>query len=157
MQPPSLPLPDKPSIAVMPFANMSGDPAQEYFSDGLTDDLITDALPTLAIVRDRPPLGLHLQGQSGEGARGEQGVRSAVCLRGQCAIKRTSRCGSTPSWSMPPRATICGRSATTGRCKDIFALQDEIVQKIVTDAETPVLLERGRDLSAQNHGQPGGV
>ena len=35
-------LPDKPSIAVLPFANLSGDPEQEYFSDGMTDDLITD-------------------------------------------------------------------------------------------------------------------
>jgi adenylate cyclase len=37
-----LPLPDKPSLAVLPFTNMSGDPEQEYFSDGITDDLITD-------------------------------------------------------------------------------------------------------------------
>ncbi|NIS81989.1 MAG: guanylyl cyclase, partial [Anaerolineales bacterium] len=35
-------LPDKPSIAVLPFANLSEDPKQEYFTDGMTDDLITD-------------------------------------------------------------------------------------------------------------------
>lgn len=36
------PLPDKPSIAVLPFTNMSGDPDQEYFSDGITEDIITE-------------------------------------------------------------------------------------------------------------------
>ena len=38
----SLVLPDRPSIVVLPFANMSGNPEQEYFADGMTDDLITD-------------------------------------------------------------------------------------------------------------------
>jgi adenylate cyclase len=38
---PVLALPDKPSIAVMPFANMSGDPEQEYFADGMVEEIIT--------------------------------------------------------------------------------------------------------------------
>jgi adenylate cyclase len=38
--PPTLPLPDKPSIAVLPFANMSGDPEQEYFADGMVEEII---------------------------------------------------------------------------------------------------------------------
>src|SRR5882672_10676228 len=37
-----LSVPDKPSIAVLPFTNMSGDPEQEYFADGITEDIITD-------------------------------------------------------------------------------------------------------------------
>ena len=39
--PPALSLPDKPSIAVLPFANMSGDPEQEYFADGMVEEIIT--------------------------------------------------------------------------------------------------------------------
>src|SRR5262245_59743685 len=39
--PPQLPLPDKPSIAVMPFANLTGDPDQEYFADGMVDEIST--------------------------------------------------------------------------------------------------------------------
>src|SRR5215471_13040165 len=39
--PPALPLPDKPSIAVLPFANMSGDPEQDYFADGMVEEITT--------------------------------------------------------------------------------------------------------------------
>src|SRR5438067_3763068 len=38
---PAVPLPDKPSIAVLPFQNLSGDPEQEYFADGIVEDIIT--------------------------------------------------------------------------------------------------------------------
>ncbi|HET8996999.1 MAG TPA: winged helix-turn-helix domain-containing protein [Acetobacteraceae bacterium] len=41
MPPPALHLPDKPSVAVLPFQNMSGDPEQEYFADGVVEDIIT--------------------------------------------------------------------------------------------------------------------
>ena len=37
----TLPLPDKPSLAVLPFQNMSGDPEQEYFADGVVEEIIT--------------------------------------------------------------------------------------------------------------------
>ena len=41
LAPSALPLPDKPSIAVLPFANMCGDPEQEYFADGMVEEIIT--------------------------------------------------------------------------------------------------------------------
>src|SRR6202165_2384650 len=40
-EPAPLPLPDKPSVAVLPFTNMSGDPEQEFFADGIVEDIIT--------------------------------------------------------------------------------------------------------------------
>lgn len=48
----AFPLPEKPSIAVLPFVNMSGDPEQEYFSDGFTEDLITtiSKIPDLFVI-----------------------------------------------------------------------------------------------------------
>jgi adenylate cyclase len=48
----SLPLPDKPSIAVLPFQNMSGDPEQEFFADGIAEDIITalSRYPSLFVI-----------------------------------------------------------------------------------------------------------
>jgi TolB-like protein len=58
----ALPLPDKPSIAILPFANMSGDPEQEHFADGIAEDILTGLAAPAMAVRDRSQLELHLQG-----------------------------------------------------------------------------------------------
>ena len=52
ISPRPLPLPDKPSIAVLPFANMSGDPEQEFFADGIAEDIITalSRYPSLFVI-----------------------------------------------------------------------------------------------------------
>src|SRR5262249_57123584 len=49
---PALPLPDKPSIAVLPFQNLSGDPEQEYFADGIVEEITTaiSRLPWLFVI-----------------------------------------------------------------------------------------------------------
>ena len=51
----ALPLPDKPSIAVLPFANMSGDPEQEYFADGMVEEIIFSNRHFSGVL-DPPPL-----------------------------------------------------------------------------------------------------
>src|ERR1700737_3959403 len=60
----ALPLPDKPSIAVLPFQNMSGDPEQEYFTDGMVEDIITglSRINWLFVIARK--LDLCLQGQA---------------------------------------------------------------------------------------------
>ena len=60
-----LALPDKPSIAVLPFHNMSGDPEQEYFADGMVEEIITALSPHPLALRHRPQFELHLQGPGG--------------------------------------------------------------------------------------------
>ena len=62
---PALALPDRPSIAVLPFQNMGGDPEQDYFADGIVEDIITALSRFKYAVRDRPQFELHLQGQAG--------------------------------------------------------------------------------------------
>ena len=71
-QHPAVALPDKPSIAVLPFTNMSGDPEQEYFADGMVEEIITglSRIKWLSVIS--PQFELHLQEQAGgcEGGRG---------------------------------------------------------------------------------------
>ncbi len=55
------PLPDKPSIAVLPFQNLSGDPEQEYFADGVVEDIITALSRMRSVVRYWTQFELYLQ------------------------------------------------------------------------------------------------
>ena len=59
---PSLALPDKPSIAVLPFPNMSGDPEQEYFVDGMVEDMTTALSKIEHLMRDCAQFQLCFQG-----------------------------------------------------------------------------------------------
>ena len=78
-----LPLPAKPSIAVLPFQNMSGDPDQDYFADGRRDHHrpVTPAL----VVRDRAQFKLHLQGSRRRGEADRTRAGGALRARRQCA------------------------------------------------------------------------
>jgi adenylate cyclase len=126
----SLPLPDRPSIAVLPFTNMSGDPQQDYFSDGVSEDLIT-SLSKFA--------GLFVIARhSAFRYRGSQfDVRQIGCDLGV----RYLLVGSVRRDAGRVRITAQLVDATTGtqlwaehydrELTSIFAVQDEVSQKIV--------------------------
>jgi adenylate cyclase len=124
-------LPDQPSIAVLPFVNMSGDPGQEYFSDGITENIIAglSKLPGLLVIArnstftykgkpvDVKQLGVDLGVQyvlEGSVQRSEDRVRIVAQLIDASSAQHL--------W-----AERYDRDLT-----DIFALQDEITLKIIS-------------------------
>jgi adenylate cyclase len=128
---PPLPLPDKPSIVVLPFTNMSNDPEQEYFSDGITEEL-TSALSKLSslfvISRNTASTfkGKPVRVQEVSKELGVQYVLEGSVRKADGQVRVTAQLIDalqdhhlwTERYDRP--------------LKDIFALQDEIVQKIVT-------------------------
>ena len=89
--------PPKLSIAVLPFANMSGDAEQEYFADGISEDIITGSVKAAAAVRDRPQFVLHFQGQERRTfRRSAESSACATCWRAASASPATG-CGSPRS------------------------------------------------------------
>ena len=129
-QPPLPPLPDKSSVAVLPFTNMSNDPEQEYFSDGITDTLITDLskLSELVVIARHSTFVYKGKPVQVTEVSRELGVRYVVE-------------GSVQKAGNQVRINIQLIDATTGGhvwaerydrdLKDIFSLQDEVTRQIV--------------------------
>ena len=123
-------LPDKPSIAVLPFENMSGDSEQEYFSDGITEDIITD----LSKVS-----GLFVIARNSTSTYKGKPVK--VQQVGQDLGVRYVLEGSVRKAGGRVRITAQLVDTTTGNhlwaerydrnLEDIFAVQDEVAQKVV--------------------------
>ncbi len=128
------PLPDKPSIAVLPFDNMSRDPEQEYFADGLTEDIIT----ALAAWRWFPVTARH-------STFAYKGTKKPLSQIAQELHARYVVEGSVRRAGDKIRVTAQLIDATTDHhiwakrydreIRDIFALQDEITENIVTSIE----------------------
>ena len=124
-------LPDKPSIAVLPFVNMSDDPKQEYFSDGITEEIITtlSKVPKLFVIARNSTFTYKGKSVNVQQVSRELGVQYVLE-------------GSVRKAGDRVRITAQIVDATTGGhlwserydrdLKDIFALQDEITMKILT-------------------------
>ena len=125
-----LPLPDKPSIAVLPFDNMSGDPSQEYFSDGLTEQIISGLckVPDLFVIARNSSFAYKGRSISVKQIAKELGVKYVLEGSFQKAGDRV-------------RITVQLIDATTDYhmwsesydrdLSDVFALQDEITLKLM--------------------------
>jgi DNA-binding winged helix-turn-helix (wHTH) protein len=88
LQKPDLALPDKPSIAVLPFENMSGDPEQEYFADGMVEEIITalSRFKSLFVIARHSSFTFKGKAVDIKEVRRRLGVR--YVLRGLCARHR---------------------------------------------------------------------
>jgi adenylate cyclase len=127
-------LPDKPSIAVLPFVNMSADPEQEYFSDGITEDLITDLSKIsglFVVARNAVFLYKGKAVKPVEVSR-ELGVR--YVLEGSVR-KAGDRVRISAQLIDPPTGYHLWAERYDRDLTDIFALQDEITEKIVKALE----------------------
>ena len=125
------PLPDVPSIAVMPFANMSEDPKQEFFSDGMTDNIITSLSKVSRLLVISRQSTFFYKGKPVKAKQIAEELGVQYVLEG--SVQRSA-----------DRIRINAQliDALTGRhlwaerydrdLKDLFALQDEITMKILT-------------------------
>jgi adenylate cyclase len=127
----ALSLPDKPSIAVLPFTNMSNDKAQEYFSDGITEDIITDLskISGLFVVARHSTFAYKGASLDIRNVAKELGVRYVL----EGSVRRAGQQVRINAQLID--ATTGGHlwaDRYDGKLDNVFSLQDDITKKIVT-------------------------
>jgi adenylate cyclase len=124
-------LPDRPSIAVLPFVNISGDPEQEYFSDGITEDLITDLskVSGLFVIARNSVFTFKGMAVKVKELGKKLGVR--YVLEGSVR-KAGNRVRITAQLVDASTEGHLWAERYDRELIDIFSLQDEVTQKIVT-------------------------
>jgi TolB-like protein/class 3 adenylate cyclase len=127
----AFPLPDKPSIAVLPFDNLSGDPEQEYFSDGLTEEIISalGSVPRLFVIARNSTFTYKGKPVKVQQVAEELGVR--YVLEGS-----VRKAGDKIRISAQLIDALNGHHLWAKRydrnLSDIFAVQDEITKEIMS-------------------------
>ena len=131
------------SICVLPFANMSGDPEQEYFSDGITEDIITDLGKVSALSIVARNMAFSFKGA--KGGVGEIGRQTkAVYVLAGSVRKAGARVRITAQLiNASNEAQVWGERYDRD-LNDIFALQDEISRAIVAALKLTLLPEEKR-------------
>ena len=131
----AFPLPDKPSIAVLPFTNMSNDAKQEYFVDGMTEDLITDLskVPGLFVIARNSVFTYKGKAVKIRQVAEELGVRYVM----EGSVRRVGDQVRINAQLID--ATTGGHlwaDRYDGSMADIFSLQDNITRQIVSALES---------------------
>ncbi|HUE44842.1 MAG TPA: adenylate/guanylate cyclase domain-containing protein [Aestuariivirgaceae bacterium] len=123
-------LPDKPSIAVLPFTNMSGDPEQEYFADGVVEDIITalSHFPRLFVIARNSSFTYKNRAVDVRHVGKELGVRYVL----EGSVRRSGgRLRLTGQLIDTHEGTHLWAERFDGSIEDVFALQDEMTMQIV--------------------------
>jgi adenylate cyclase len=124
-----LALPDKPSIAVLPFTNMSGDPEQEYFSDGITEDIITELsrFKNLFVIARNSTFAF--KGQAVD--VGAVGAKLGVAYVVEGSVRKAgNRVRVTAQLVEAKSGNHIWAERYDRDLEDIFAVQDELVHEI---------------------------
>lgn len=135
-----LPLPDKPSIAVLPFVNMSGDPSQEFFADGLTDSIITALSRTAEMVVIASNSTFAYKGKHVNIQQVGQELRVRYVLEGSLQ-KSENRVRINAQLIDANKGHHLWAERYDRQLKDVFVLQDEVTLKIIRALQ--VKLTRG--------------
>jgi TolB-like protein len=127
---PALTLPDKPSIAVLPFANMSGDPEQEYFADGMVEEIITalSRIPWLFVIARNSSFTYKGQSIDVKQVGRELGVR--YVLEGSVR-KAGQRVRITAQLIDALTGTHLWADRFDGALDKVFELQDRVASRVV--------------------------
>lgn len=126
----AFPLPDKPSIAVLPFENMGENPEHEYFADGITEDLITDLskISGLFVIARNSTFAYKSQPRSNRQIAKELGVR--YVLEGSVR-RRGDRIRINSQLTDVTTGGHVWADRYDGSLNDIFTLQDKVTSNIV--------------------------
>jgi adenylate cyclase len=137
--PTALPLPDKPSVAVLPFANMSGDPEQEFFADGISEDIITalSRYPSLFVIARNS--SFTYKGRAVDVKIVGRGLGVRYVLEGSLR-KSGNRIRVTAQLVEAETGKHVWAERYDRDLADIFALQDEITEA-VTIAIAPAIAD----------------
>ena len=140
-----LALPDRPSIAVLPFQNMSGDPEQEYFADGMVEDIITALSHTKAVFVIARNSSFAYKGQSPDIRQVGRDLGVRYVLEGSVR-KSSTRIRVTGQLVEAESGRHIWAERSEADLGDVFQLQDEFASRVV-GAISPTIEQADRALS----------